>query len=89
MSDPAVPGPGKAELRLADRLALRPREVALVLGVSDRTVREWMCHEGLPYLRLRNVVLIPCAELEAWLAEKIVSDRRADETVSQILSDLE
>jgi hypothetical protein len=44
-----------------------------------------MRDEGLPYLRLDGVVLIPRAPLEEWLRERIASERRADALAEEIL----
>jgi excisionase family DNA binding protein len=53
------------------RLSLRPSEAAQALGVSERTLRQMMRDEGLPYCRVGGAVLIPVRELEAWLAARL------------------
>ena len=75
-------------LRLVDRLALRPPEVAEALGVGERTVRRWMRDNALPYRRLDGVVLIPRRALEQWLEEQIQEEFKTDELAAQILDDL-
>ena len=70
------------------RVALRPDEAAEALGVSPRTLRRWMRDAGLPYLRLDGVVLIPCNGLEAWIGERVASERRTDALAAEILEDL-
>ena len=75
-------------LHLADRLALRPRAAAEALGVSDRTLRKWMRDDGLPYVRLDGVVLVPRAGLEQWLAARVDADHRTDALASEILDGL-
>ncbi len=70
------------------RLSYRPREAARLLGVSERTLRKWMRDEGLPFLRVDGVVLIPRAQLEEWLAARVESERRADHLAEEILEGL-
>ncbi len=75
-------------LRLVDRLALRPPEVAAALGVGERTVRRWMRDNALPYRRLDGVVLIPRRALEQWLEEQTQEEFKTDALAAQILDDL-
>ena len=51
-------------------LALRPRDAALALGVSERLLLEWRKNHGLPYVRLGETVLHPVAEVREWLRAK-------------------
>ena len=69
-------------------LALRPKEAAAALGVNERTLRKWRRDEGLPYFQLDGAVLIPLAELERWMAERVTSRQTADEIADEILCDL-
>jgi len=78
----------KRPLDLAGRLALRPNEAADALGVSSRTLRKWMRDDGLPFLRLEGVVLIPCAGLERWMDERMEQDRRADAIATEMVETL-
>ncbi len=75
-------------LHLADRLALRPKEVAEAVGVSEKTLRKWMRDDGLPYLRLDGVVLIPRGQLEAWMAARVDTENRSTVLVEEILDGL-
>ena len=75
-------------IHLPHRLALRPREAAAALGVSQRTLRKWMRDEGLPYFRVDGAVRLPTAELERWMLERTGSERKTDEIAEQILRDL-
>lgn len=50
-------------------IMLRHREVADVLGVSERTVYDWRENRGLPFVRIGNTVRYPVAALERWAAE--------------------
>ena len=58
---------GAGLARPVDRLALRPKEAAEALGVSEKTLRKWMRDEGLPYLKPDGAVLIPRQELLEWM----------------------
>ena len=51
-------------------LALRPRDAAVALGVSERLLLEWRKNHGLPYVRLGETVLHPVDEVRAWLRVK-------------------
>jgi hypothetical protein len=44
-----------------------------------------MRDEGLPYLRLDGVVLIPRGPLEEWMQARVASEERIDERVAEIL----
>ena len=71
-------------LSLADRLALRPREAAAALGVSERTFRQIL--PQLPHVREGGVVLVPVDALRAWLTERARAEvRAADAAVAEIL----
>ncbi len=78
----------RGRLHLADRLALRAKEAAEALGISARTLRKWMREEGLPYLRLDGVVMIPRSELDEWMAARVESEHRADDLAAEILNDI-
>lgn len=85
---PNEEGDSAPKCPMSDRLSLRPREAAEALGISDRTLRTWMRDEGLPYLRLNGVVLIPRAGLDKWLAERVSAEHRAEALANEILSEL-
>ncbi len=71
-------------LFLADRIALRPREAAAALGVSERTFRQLL--PQLPHVREGGVVLVPVDALKAWVAERARTQARATDTaVAEIL----
>lgn len=76
-------------IRLFERLALRPKEAAAALGVSLGTLRKWMRDDGLPFMRLDGVVLIPRSELGEWMSAHIDDERRADSLVAEILDGLQ
>ena len=73
---------------LSSRVALRPKEAATALGVSERTLRRWMRDRSLPYLRPDRGILIPVAGLMEWLAEQVSRESATDDLVDEILSDL-
>lgn len=54
-----------------NRLALRPREAAQSLGICERTFRDLMRSGAIPHIRLGRAVLIPVADLEAFVADRL------------------
>jgi hypothetical protein len=72
---PAVPA------RVIEPLALRPRDAALALGISERLLWDWTHTEGVPHVRIGNVVLYPVEVLKNWLAAKAGA---ADESVNDV-----
>lgn len=53
-----------------DPLALRPRDAAKALGISERLLWDWTRTEGVPHVRIGNVVLYPVEALKNWLATR-------------------
>jgi excisionase family DNA binding protein len=53
-----------------DKLALRPREAARLLGVSQGTLKMLTQTRGLPHIKLDRAVLYPVDGLRQWLAEQ-------------------
>ena len=51
---------------MSQRLALRPREAALMLGVSPRLIYEMMAAGEIPAMRVRSRWVIPKDEFLAW-----------------------
>jgi hypothetical protein len=70
-SDAGVRGP----LALSERLALRPREAAAALGLSERALRSLL--PRLPHFREGSAVLIPVDALRLWLAERARAERES------------
>ena len=70
------------------RLALRPKEAAEALGISERTLREWMRNEGLPFARVGRLVVIPHIELLSWLAARVEAACGPDEIAGKILAEI-
>lgn len=52
------------------RLALRPRQAAKALGVSERTLWEWTQRGKVPHVRLGKAILYPVDGLRRWLDEQ-------------------
>ena len=51
-------------------LAMRPRDAAKALGVSERLLWQWT-HDGvIPSVKVGRTVLYPTAELQAWLSRQ-------------------
>ena len=74
------------QLCLTERLALRPNEAAASLGISDRTLRDWMRNEDLPYLQIDRGILIPTAGLIRWMQERVKTHATTDALVDEILN---
>jgi hypothetical protein len=74
-------------VRLADRLALRPQEAAVALGIGERTFRALL--PEIPHLREGGVVLIPVDSLRNWLRERAKAEQsRVIAAVDEVLQDL-
>jgi predicted DNA-binding transcriptional regulator AlpA len=78
MTRPPLVSVSAAE-RALEPLALRPRDAAYVLGVSERLLWDWTRNEGVPHVRIGNVVLYPVESLRRWLASRAAKadDREA------------
>ena len=75
---------GGGPLDLAGRLALRPREAAKALGLSERSFRTLL--HRLPHFRAGSAVLIPVDELRRWLSDQARRERsRNEEIVAEAL----
>ena len=48
-------------------LAMRPREAAKALGISERLLWEWTSRGLVPHIRLGKAVLYPVDSLREWL----------------------
>ena len=66
--DETMASDNEEAVRLSDRLALRPKEAAAVLGLSERALRALL--PSLPHLRAGGAVLIPVEALRRWLEEQ-------------------
>lgn len=57
------------------RLALRIREAALAIGVSDRTLWDWADRGEVPYFVIGDCRLFPVDGLREWMARKAEEER--------------
>jgi excisionase family DNA binding protein len=57
------------KIDLQNRVALRPREVATVSGLSRARVYELIKAGTLPAVRVEGTILVPVDTLRAWLGE--------------------
>jgi len=78
--------------QLTARLALRPKEAAEALGISERTFRSLL--PELPHIRRGGVVLVPIRAVEQWLSDEAVKEMRstaklADEIARSLQDDFE
>lgn len=72
---------------LSCRLALRPKEAAQALGLSERKLREIL--PELPHVRVGGAVLIPVSALGLWLEQKARQEANlADAAVQAVLENL-
>lgn len=62
-------------------LALRPRDAARELSISERLLWEWTRSEGLPHVRIGAVVLYPVDGLKQWLNERANSQTDSPDAV--------
>ncbi|NLX12760.1 MAG: helix-turn-helix domain-containing protein [Phycisphaerales bacterium] len=51
-------------------IALRPRDAARALGVSERTLWEWTKAGTIPHRRIGGCLLYPVAALERWINQQ-------------------
>lgn len=51
-------------------LALRSREAAKALGVSERTLWSWTHSGEVPHIRRDGTILYPVDDLRRWLSEQ-------------------
>lgn len=70
------PNTASAAVLPTPSLALRPRDAARELSISERLLWDWTRSEGLPHVRIGAVVLYPVDGLRQWLNER--SSSQAD-----------
>lgn len=91
---PSIGPPGRSSavyktppIDLGSRLALRPREAAVALGVSERTLRGLL--PELPHVRVGGCVLLPVAALREWLSKRVQADAdRAEGLAREVVAAL-
>ena len=52
-----------------ERLALKPDEAAIALGISTRLLWSLIANNQIPFKRINRRVLLPVDSLRAWLLE--------------------
>ena len=68
MATDRTTAPGSAPAVASTALALRPREAAKALGISERMLWSLTAPRGaIPAVRIGTCVLYPVAGLQAWL----------------------
>jgi hypothetical protein len=78
-----VPDPATKGVRLDERLALRPAELAEALGVSERLLRE-KAHL-IPHFRLGAALVFPVDSVRDWLkAQAKTESSKADVLVASL-----
>jgi hypothetical protein len=81
-------GAAQPSVDLANRLALRAKEAAECLGVSESTLRRLT--PVLPHVREGGVLLFPVRGLTLWLEERAKAGESAvNRAVREILDSLE
>jgi excisionase family DNA binding protein len=72
---------------LRDRLALRPKEAAKALGISERTLRQML--PELPHVRAGGTILLPVDGLREWLKNQSKAEQgRIDSVVNEVLDSM-
>jgi len=51
-------------------LAMRPRDAAKALGISERLLWEWTNRGTVPHVRLGRAILYPVDSLREWLRQQ-------------------
>ena len=51
-------------------LAMRPRDAAKALGVSERLLWDWTHHGDIPHLKIGRTILYPVDAVRTWLENK-------------------
>lgn len=69
MSSPPLRGTTRPESTVPS-LALRPRDAAKSLGISERLLWEWTRRGLIPHVRLGKVLLYPTDGLREFLRER-------------------
>ena len=64
-------------------LAMRPRQAAKALGISERLLWEHTDRGTIPHIRLGKAVLYPVASLRRWLNHRAQENTAKDNDVSE------
>jgi excisionase family DNA binding protein len=60
---------------LPNTLAMRPREAAKAIGISERTLWSWTHNNEIPHIRMGKAILYPVDALRRWLESRVVEQR--------------
>jgi excisionase family DNA binding protein len=58
-------------LSTEERIALRPREAAKLLGICTRTLWTWTRAGRVPCVKIGKTVLYPADQLREWLRREV------------------
>lgn len=61
-------------IETAPILALRSREAARALGISERLLAKLVAEKRVPHVRVNSVLLFPVRELREWLTAQVVKE---------------
>jgi len=56
-------------------LAMRPREAAKALGISERLLWDWTNRGEVPHIRIGKAILYPVDVLRRWLDEQAATGK--------------
>lgn len=65
----------KSQLDQVPRLALRPKDTATALGISERLLWSKTNSGEIPHIRVGKAILYPVASLQRWLDQQVEEDR--------------
>jgi excisionase family DNA binding protein len=63
-------------------LAMRPREAAKALGISERLLWDWTNRGEIPHIRIGKAILYPVDVLRCWLEERAATGKEAPNDAS-------
>jgi hypothetical protein len=82
-----VASPAEKPVRLDERLALRPKEAAAAIGLSERAFRAIL--PEVPHVRVGGAVVVPIDSFREWLRNRAKgAANHIDSAVEEILSDI-
>ena len=85
VQDDGMTSPPKTSIDLSTRLALRPKEAAAALGLSERKLRD--LRSEIPPARVGNLLLYPVDVIRERLRElAAVEGKRSEKIVEEVLA---
>lgn len=67
----AIEDKPSVHLRPSTVLALRSREAARALSISERLLATLVAEKRIPHLRINSAVVFPIRELQDWLTAQV------------------